>query len=120
MQFLSSLVPPGTTLNHRALGYTYDTFVDFDPSPNQFNPTAGVWDSDVTLFGRNFDVGVVRVYFGLQDYFGRGPVSITPTQIVVTVPAGLGSGPLVGPVNIIVTNDAGCVMSDDIFNVIPT
>jgi Common central domain of tyrosinase len=100
----------------------YDTFLlQFDPSPNQFKPTAGVWDSEVTLFGRGFDIGKrVRIQFGPTDGAGRGAVSVTPTRIVVTVPAATGAGPLSGPVQLIVTNDAGSVTSDDMFDVIPT
>src|SRR5262249_50044321 len=48
MQYI--FVTPAATLNHRVLGYTYDTFVDIDPS-NEFTPAAGAWDSEVTLFG---------------------------------------------------------------------
>jgi hypothetical protein len=94
--------------------------VAFAPSPNQFDPKAGVWDSEVTLFGRNFDLGMVTIQFGPEDLPGKGVLSVTPTQIVAKVPAGTGSGPLVGPVRLIVSNDAGTATSDDMFTVIPT
>jgi hypothetical protein len=92
----------------------------FDPSPHQFSPIGGTWDSEVTLFGRNFDAGTVRVFFGEFDEISSSPLSVTSTQIVVRVPAGTGAGPLIGPQHIIVTTDGGRVTSDDSFNVIPT
>jgi hypothetical protein len=111
---------PGTQNFSVALAGTGKIVVAFDPSPNQFDPKAGVWDSFVTLFGKNFDVGPVRIQFSGVD-LPRGPVNVTATRIVAKVPAATGEGgPLAGPVHIIVTNDAGTATSDDLFTVIPT
>ena len=116
-------VRPADVIDHQALGYTYDTLLSppsFNPSPNQFTPTKGVWDSQVTLLGKNFNMGAVKVRFGPNTLLPQHPLSVSATQIVVKVPAGTGSGPLEGPVRITVSNDAGSVTSSDLFTVIPT
>jgi hypothetical protein len=92
----------------------------FDPSPHQFSPSQGVWDSVVTLFGSNFGGGNARVQFGQYD-LPHAPLSVTPTQLTVKVPAANpDQGALSGPVNLIVTTDGGSVTSDDVFTIIPT
>lgn len=84
----------------------------FDPSPNQFVPPIGAAGTEVRLFGRNFNVGTVRVFFGSVEATIVDPP--TATEIRVEVPTGV-----VGPVNITVTTDGGTAVSDDTFNVLP-
>ena len=84
----------------------------FDLSPNQFNPKFGSPGTNVTLFGKNFNVGTVLVRFGAASAAIVG--TPTATQIVAKVPT---MAP--GPVNITVQTGGGPVTSDDSFTVLP-
>jgi hypothetical protein len=56
----------------------------FLAAPNEFNPKFGSPGTPVTLFGNNFSLGSVSVFFGATQATIVGPP--TPSQIVVDVP----------------------------------
>jgi hypothetical protein len=84
----------------------------FHASPNQFNPKFGAPGANVTLSGRNFDVGAAEVSFGTTTASIVG--APTSSQIVARVPA---MSP--GPVPISVVTLGGTATSDDLFTVLP-
>jgi hypothetical protein len=85
----------------------------FSPVPNQFAPKVGTIGQNVTLSGRNFNIGTTVVRFGsITAVTG----TITPTTIATVVPPGVVPGPL----KISVTTDAGSVVSDENFTVLPS
>ena len=80
-------------------------------SPNEFNPKFGLPGTNVTLLGRNLDVGTVTVRFGTTPAAIFG--SPTSTQLIASVPV---MAP--GPVKITVETDSGSVTSSDNFTVL--
>jgi IPT/TIG domain/Family of unknown function (DUF6519) len=84
----------------------------FNPSPNQFNPSSGQVGTPVELFGQNFNIGDIQVFFGdtLATLDSPPP---TATKIVAKVP----EGP-VGPVKIKVSNGQESDISVDSFTVL--
>jgi hypothetical protein len=99
----------------------------FDASGNQFTPTVGKAGTEVTLRGRNLNLG------GLEVSFGATVAEIisdpTDTEVVVKVPivpiidpppiGGFDPPPLPTPVRIKVETSFGTDVSDDIFTVMP-
>jgi hypothetical protein len=83
----------------------------FASSPGQFNPKIGPPNTNVTLFGSNFNIGTVSVRFDTTNATILG--TPTPSQIIAAVPA---MAP--GPVKITVQTDGGTVTSVDTFTVI--
>lgn len=83
----------------------------FALSPNQFSPKVGGIGQNVTLSGKNFNVGTVQVQFGTVDASIVG--APTATQIIVQVPTGVAGG-----VKIRVITGGGNIVSDDTFTVI--
>ncbi len=85
----------------------------FDPPPNEFAPNLGGEASEITLSGRNFNIGTPRVFFGTTE---AGVIG-TPTAdtIVASVPADLS-----GPVKITVITDSGTAATIQDFVVIPS
>lgn len=85
----------------------------FDPPPNEFAPNLGGAGTDVTLSGKNFNIGTPRVFFGTAEAALVG----TPTAdtIVAAVPAGPS-----GPVKITVITDSGTATTIQDFVVIPS
>jgi hypothetical protein len=77
----------------------------------QFTPLEGPVNQEVTLFGRNFDLGEVEVRFG--DGPTVKPTSITPTSVKAIVPQGT-----TGSVKITITTAGGSAESDDRFDII--
>jgi hypothetical protein len=84
----------------------------FAPSPNQFNPKFGLPSRDVTLFGKNFDIGTVEVRFDTTVAQIVSPP--TSTQVVTRVPTMTS-----GEIKITVKTDGGSAISDDTFTVLP-
>jgi len=82
----------------------------FAASPNQFNPKLGPANTNVTLFGNNFNVGTVKVLFGATAATIVG--TPTATQIVATVPS-----MATGAVTITVQTGGGQATSTDTFTV---
>jgi len=82
----------------------------FAASPNQFNPKLGLANTNVTLFGNNFNVSPVKVLFGATAATLVG--SPTGTQIVAAVPS-----MAAGAVTITVQTGGGQVTSTDTFTV---
>lgn len=85
----------------------------FEPPPNEFAPNLGGAGTNVTLSGRNFNIGTPRVFFGTTEAALAG--TPTATTIVTTVPTG-GSG----PVKITVITDGGSAVTLDDFLVLPS
>jgi hypothetical protein len=88
----------------------------FNPSPNQFAPKTSGAGANITIFGRNFDIGPLTASFTNTVTLVRAaaPVVGPPlaTQATVTVPAGV-----TGICRITVTNPFGSDTSADTFNV---
>jgi hypothetical protein len=88
----------------------------FAASPNQFAPKTSGAGANVTIFGRNFDVGPLSVSFINTATSNRATAVVvgTPlaTQATVTVPAGV-----TGVCKVTVTNPFGSDTSFDNFNV---
>jgi IPT/TIG domain len=84
--------------------------------PSEFTPTSGSGGISVTLRGRNFNIGTLRVKFVLGDSsFIAGISSRTATQAVVSVPVSPAGG-----YRILLENENGSDTSDDIFTVTST
>jgi hypothetical protein len=82
----------------------------FAPSPNQFNPKFGPKESNVILFGTNFNVAPVTVRFGtVLAQITNPPTSTTIDVKVPDMPA--------GTVKITVQTGGGSVTSNDNFTV---
>lgn len=79
----------------------------FAAPPNQFSPKAGPAGTNITLFGREFNVVPVSVLFGATV---ANLVSTSPSQIVVQVPVGVA-----GAVKITVLTGGGSAVSLDDF-----
>lgn len=85
----------------------------FDPPPNEFAPNLGGAGTEVTLSGKNFNIGAARVFFGTAEAALAGPP--TADTIVAVVPEGLS-----GPVKITVITDSGTAATIQEFVVIPS
>lgn len=105
------------------LATTTDTFVvlptsisapapSFASTPNEFNPNLGSPNTDVTLFGNNFNVDGLSVRFGTVAATIVG--TPTATEIIARVPS-IPSG----NVQISVETDGGTATTVDSFIVIP-
>lgn len=83
----------------------------FDSPPDEFAPNLGGAGTNVTLSGRNFNIGTPQVLFGTTAALIVG----TPTaeQIVAQVPSGLS-----GPMKITVVTDGGTAVTVEDFFVI--
>jgi len=82
----------------------------FDAPPNEFSPKFGAANSNVTLFGRNFNLGAVSVRFGSTAATLVGLP--TANQVVARVPA-----MAAGPVRITIITEGGRDISIDTFSV---
>lgn len=121
-------IPPGpvkiTVITSGGMDTSDDDFTVLPPpppsfaeSPNQFNPKTGSAETNVLLFGNNFNLGTVTVQFvPVTGPAPNGNANIvgtpTATQIVTTVPTGV-----TGIVRIRVQTSGGSVVSDDTFTV---
>lgn len=85
----------------------------FDPPPNEFAPNLGGAGTNVTLSGKNFNIGTPRVFFGTTEAALVG--APTATTIVATVPGGIS-----GPVKITVITSGGTAVTSDDFVILPS
>lgn len=85
----------------------------FEPPPNEFAPNLGGQGTQVTLSGKNFNIGTPRVFFGTAEAALVG--SPTADTIVAAVPGGLS-----GPVKITVITDSGTATTIQDFVVLPS
>jgi hypothetical protein len=117
-------VEPGDVTDVRVTGMTVAVLMDrlrtleellllpsFEPSPNQFSPKFGMRSQEITLRGRNFDLGGVQVRFGTTS---AEVVSATQTEITARVPEDAPSGAM----KITVKTGGGEATSDDDFTVL--
>jgi hypothetical protein len=91
----------------------------FAPSPNQFDPKLGPVGREVNLLGSNFAIGATEVRFSFADIVPIEQIAQivgtpSPTKVTIKVPS-----VQPGPWQIIVKTDAGMVLSNDTFTVVP-
>ena len=85
----------------------------FEAPPNEFAPNLGGAGTNVTLSGRNFNIGSPTVLFDSTEATIVG--TPTATEIVTVVPAGLS-----GPVKISVITNNGSAITEEDFVVLPS
>jgi hypothetical protein len=87
---------------------------DFRLKPDEFDPKFGQPGTPVTLFGKNFNVGVPTVRFGTITVPAGDVGTPTSGEVIVKVP------PMpAGPVQITVETMGGADVSEDAFIVLP-